>query len=825
MGFLDHVTRLGITGAALGATIPAFGGEDPLVEGPAPQNWHHEGLTRQAADAAGWWAEAQNALAFHTDYVDSYLYNPLWWLNVTKGGGPDRLAVALSSQVDLKTVHFDDLFQPEAVRAMWRRYLSGTAAGLIWLGGNESQPIDRRVAMAQNLVGTSLHAIQDFYSHSNWIDDDHLRSQTWFEVDPDLRACLSLWTGSYEQPEHLGILPHGVFVYACGVINRFGSAGRGLLNAVCHAASPFAGSSLCRWFKQCENSQPLQQPPSVGGVPLPEDVLWVEPGINVDNRWLAEEGVKTRGLSPRISGGEAFEAAYELAYRSSCQWLHILEQHVMVDAGLGEFFDKVKCGGVVEDLYETPTAPWEDFAQLPYRFISAGPYPPQGRDDTADWYLRLLIRTAGDTFAGTNADIVPFVNGQRFPILDHGIPPSPPEPGKPAVRTEDQSLMGHDDFEGGDVAAYMIGPLDQEPRTVTLLNDAPDAGDLIRAAINGLGRALDSAVEFVRGLWGYDADFVGRAHWTIPAADLDTLGAGSRRPFYLSCDGLSEGTFGVSGYVEGTSETGTFANGVAWRRFRVYFENLHCIKESEWDRWFSDEPFVLGLVIPHGGPQPMIAWRTEPYGNVNTGDVNPIGRPPFTVVVPKRYGFISVACAVYESDDETPNDRDALLTKFAGTVGGGIVEAEDTFMEVLGESIAAGWKLASIEAVAFRRSPTVEVRAYEPKTFDQWLEGGHQVDWTLTQSSTSSIAVPDTLACGHDACTRDVEFPPKESDGERIDLRRKPGDGGETPPDDGSETLIDLADLDPRCRPRFDPDDPGFVVDEPIPPPKPKDGC
>ena len=39
--------------------------------------------------------------------------------------------------------------------------------------------------MAHNLLGVSLHANQDFYSHSNWIDDDDLRSRTWFEVDPD----------------------------------------------------------------------------------------------------------------------------------------------------------------------------------------------------------------------------------------------------------------------------------------------------------------------------------------------------------------------------------------------------------------------------------------------------------------------------------------------------------------------------------------------------------------------------------------------------------------------------------------------------------------
>ena len=39
--------------------------------------------------------------------------------------------------------------------------------------------------------------------------------------------------------------------------------------------------------------------------------------------------------------------------------------------------------------------------------------------------------------------------------------------------------------------------------------------------------------------------------------------------------------------------------------------------------------------------------------------------------VPQTYGFISVACAVYESDDETPAERDGLLDQFAGSVGPG----------------------------------------------------------------------------------------------------------------------------------------------------------
>jgi hypothetical protein len=819
---------LGLTGAAIRATTLAFGGEDPLGTAPAPNNWHHEGLTRQAARAPEWSALAQNALAFHADYLDSYLYNPLWWFDLANGGGPDRLTAVMSSRSELVKLHFDDLVHPESVRGMWRRYLSGTAAGLIWLGGVDSAPIERRVAMAQNLVGASLHAVQDFYSHSNWIDDDELRQRTWFEVDPEQRDCLSLWTGTYEQPEHVGILPHGAFVYACTVINNLGPEGQRLLSAICHAASPYADSSLCHWFRQCLDARPLQ-PPTVGdgAVTLPPNVLWVEPGINVDNRWSAETGVKIRGLT--ITGTEAFEAAFELAYRCSCQWLHILG-HVMEDAHLQEFWQRVKQEGVTTEQYKTPGGPWEDFAQIPYRFISVGPYPPPlGFVDTDTWYLRLSISTGGDGFAGTDADIVPFVNGRRFPVLDHGVPPSPVSAGQPPMRTLDQTLLGHNDFEAGDVAAYMIGPLDEAPHTVALLNDAPDAGDVIQAAADGVWRALvaafDSIVDFFKGLWGYNADFVGEAHWTISAATLGTLGAGQRRYFYLECDGRSEGNYVVSGFVEGTSGTGRFPNGVPWRRFRVVLESLFCVKESEWDRGTtSDEPFVLALVIPHGGLQRMISWRSGPYGGVNSGDVNPIGQS-WIVDVPQGYGFISVACAVYESDDETDADRNALLGQFAGSVGGGIVEAEDTFLEVLDEALAAGWMLGSVEPVAFRRSPTVEVRAYEPETFDRWVDGGHQVEWSLTEQAVWSINVPDTLDCGHAPCTGDVVVPPAEPEVAQIDFRPKPGSRGDVIRDPGHEAMVDLAEFDPRCRPRPKPGDGDLAVDEPSPVPRPKDGC
>jgi hypothetical protein len=836
MGFLSQLITPGLARAALWAYMPAFGGEDPLGDAPGWENWHHEGLTRQAADAAGWTKPAQNALAFHADYLDSYLYNPLWWFDPNNGGGPDRLVLSMSSREDLVKIHFDDLVHPDSVRSTWRRYLSGTAAGLIWLGGAASGTIEQRVAMAHNLIGSSLHAIQDFYTHANWIDDDDLRTKTWFETDPELRECLSLWTGTYELPEYFGVKPHGAFVYACTVINRFGSEGRQLLDAVCHAASPLANSSLCGWFRECVDAENLQ-PPTVElpvdvpvvdeTITLPPNVLFVTPGINVDNRWSAETGVKVRGINPPVTGRAAFEAAYELAYRSSCQWLHILDDAMTAArAPLPAFWESVRTSGVADADYKTPRAPWEDYGQLPYRFISAGPYPPtDAAADVDDWYLRLLIRTSGDTFSGTDADIVPWINGKECPPLDHGIQPSPPPLGQPAVRTLDQTLLGHNDFEAGDVAAYMIGPIDEMPRTVALVNNAPDAGGVIQAAVNEIGRGLTNLWNSFVGLWGYHADYVGEDHWVFDAATLASVGAGSRRYFYLECDGRSEGNFVISGFVEGTSVTGRFPSGVPFRRFTVQFLDLICVKESEWDRFtWSDEPFVLGLVIPHGGIQPMQSWRTGPYANVNSGDTNPIGRT-FTVDVPQRYGFISVACAVYESDDETPNDRDLLLARFADNTRAAIAQPEKSFVEALGESIASAWRVASVEAVAFRRSPTVDVRAYAPRTFDQWVDGGQRVEWTLAQTEKWEADVPDTISCEHGACAKEVVLPGLKPKIETLDFGPVPGTRIDVGTDPGREVGVDLAQLEPGYVWEV-PDHPReLVVDEPRDPPRPRDDC
>jgi len=131
----------------------AFSGEDILRGNP----WYHQVLTEKAARACGFSEAAIGSLKWHADYIDSYAYNPLWWAD----GGLNRLKVSLATYDELAKLHFDDLFTTAQVEANWRRILAGTLLGLLWAKEQND------VSAAQNILGVSLHAIQDFYAHSN----------------------------------------------------------------------------------------------------------------------------------------------------------------------------------------------------------------------------------------------------------------------------------------------------------------------------------------------------------------------------------------------------------------------------------------------------------------------------------------------------------------------------------------------------------------------------------------------------------------------------------------------------------------------------------
>ena len=706
---------LALGGAGLVRSLPWFGTED-FAKG----EFHHEHITWKGAKAAGWAAgetpddktTAAAALAWHTDYVDSYLYNPIWWTV----GGWDRFKAALLARDELIKVHFDDLVTIHQIRTMWTRYQAGAVAGLQFAAQRGD------IAAARHITGISLHAIQDFYAHSNWVDSPARRPRP--TEDPRKPPLARLWpaveaeeagglyTGMYEVKTP-GFKQHGKLRFDCTVMKSL--VGDTVMNFVCSSLSPMRNSSTCRAWTECDETAHVR--PQVFDVKTPSSFLVNEEGIALDSRWQAPIAHRARDLPDResVTPDKLFEAAYESAVQHTTRWLddlatimrrqgwkdfwHLVmtqERGTYRDFGLGKDFGNF-VGAYTDDLHQ-----FESYDRLLYTFLSAGKYPPK-RDavETEGWYLRLEIATADALWASTDSDIVAVVGGQRF-LLDHQHNRTV-QGGLDELR-----LLEHDDFQRGDRTTYCIGPVAELPRSLELRNDTPDSLDVINGLFRDLGRAIKAAVdmlvELVLSLTGGHADFIGNATSTWSWAQLAAMAGLGRQHFVLEFDHRSEGKYHVQAYLTVTPT----ATGLS---VRVDMDRLDCHRESTWDQSTDqDEPFVLICIDSFAKDGGRFGDIAGPYSGVDSGEQRHMGKS-WTVDVP-RYGGLAVSTQMWESDLELAKGRKNLLDQFIAQYGANTVNERSEFVDALTGQWGADWEPASIDVFAFKRGTPVVETAY-----------------------------------------------------------------------------------------------------------------
>jgi hypothetical protein len=706
---LEGWKKAGLIGALVSMLLPtvqppvyALSGEDP-IDGP----WHHENVTRKAASTAGFdhldesktrdgkkyakkdTYKAAEVLGWHADYIDSYLYSPIWWAE----GGLDRFKVSLATAPELEKLHFDDLFDSDKVRHAWRRYASGTLAGLLWAKENKD------VAAAQNIVGVSLHAMQDFYTHSNWIDDPARRDKTFFEIPVADRARMNLFTGAYEHGEHLGVKHHGKVMVACSLFKQPGV--REVMSAACGAGSPIGNSDICKQLSECSTGVSVRPP--VSGHTLPPNVLFVKPGIAIDNSYTAHLGVQQRGLS-QIDGPAALEKVLTLAERQSVQWLKVLEQ-AMKDAKAEDFWYRV--------MHEAPEiadreAQFENYEKFPYQFLSAGDFPST-TGSREEYFLRIKLKTGSSMTAGTNSDIKLKVDGREVPAKLDYVPNS-------------NFVLAYNDFERNDEAVYVAGPFNSLPSNITLFNDSATTGDVVKAS--GL-KLLSAAMapfkmigSLVTTIVGTNADWIGSTHKVWMPEDLARIGT-TPQSFPLEVNGGTKGHYRVGGTIAKVAEGGEGAS--AWHEFQVKLVKLDCIKESKSDRFSeSDEPFVLSMGIALPGAK--LQSRTEPFHDVDSGESR-MFEHSYRLRVPKDYGMINVPVSFMESDDESKTARDRLLNEFAGKVKAESADEERGFLATISAATAEDWYLSHAQVTAWTRNGIIAVGDVHNAPVGRWIKG------------------------------------------------------------------------------------------------------
>lgn len=718
--------------AALLLCVTGFSGEDVLEGNP----WHHEDISRRALLIAGFQPDAADGIAWHADYIDSYLYNPIWWLAPWEGGSIDRFKVSLASYDELARLHFDDLFHASRVRNAWHRYLSGALAGLLWAADRSD------FSAAHNILGVSLHAVQDFYSHSNWMTDPARWNRTWFEMEAE-RSRLNLWTGSYELPEAAGIQHHGKIAPECTVLRVFSPE---VADVGCAAISPLSNTSTCHQWKACREGRTVGA--EVTGLEIPGDVIYLAPaGINLDNTWQAAVGGRARGLlddagrwSPAARGELPspeecrevvwpdsvragrdctrpahflFAAAKRLAIRASGQWLAILD-NAMRRAGAGDFWTELK----LADARGTKEREFESYDRFPYQFLSAGPYPEAGSAE--ELFLRVTLETADEATAGTDADIYLHAAGQTF-LLDY----------LPRMLF----LLAYNDFETGDRQAYTVGPFDRLPAEIILANDAADAGDVLLALgrdFAAVFRDLAGALEdMLLSLVSGHADLVDSHHHVWQPEDLARIGT-APEGFSFPLDGRAEGNFQVEGTIRRTGE-GSDATLGEWVEYEVSVSRLHCIEESDWDRGSdSDEPFLITSLVPLPGAPENISFG--PYTGVDDGDVRWLNHSYARVRIPRNTGMLGFAATLFESDDEGSGGRRDLAREHSVQLESSTRREREGFLTALGRSLASDWKLERIQAVAFTRGGRVRVGTVLEQRVDAWIEGGSRRSFRLDPS-------------------------------------------------------------------------------------------
>lgn len=242
--------------------------------------------------------------------------------------------------------------------------------------------------MVRGAVGIVLHAVQDFYAHSTWVDDAARRELTWQEWHAGPVGRPGHVEGAAADPGRADPDP----VLADVVTGRWRLDG-----------DPRHGSFGLRG----PGSRPVPTAiPVRGRLAVPRVIGGVDAGITLDTTWQAEVGARVRGTD--LSGREAFDAAAGLALRSSGQVVAWLEREA-ASAGASDLWH---LAAGTPQLRRTTQSPRglrhrvsDDPILMPHLFLSAG--AGAGVEPAEDgWFVR-VTRSIGVPRADRVAGPIP----------------------------------------------------------------------------------------------------------------------------------------------------------------------------------------------------------------------------------------------------------------------------------------------------------------------------------------------------------------------------------------------------------------------------------
>lgn len=181
--------------------------------------WWHAECTRKAMTANGFSADARLAAQvsnYITDFHSAALFGT---------GIPEKQRVEvlkLKQEMSYEYMHFDAIFTTTDIRQNWDKIYANTVQALKKYYNNPEVKSGFRLIILYNILGASLHIVQDFYSHSNWVNtyvaNRQLPVPTWYGEDSLYRNSLTLFTGAYPDGSVKGMKGHSELNKDCSTI-------------------------------------------------------------------------------------------------------------------------------------------------------------------------------------------------------------------------------------------------------------------------------------------------------------------------------------------------------------------------------------------------------------------------------------------------------------------------------------------------------------------------------------------------------------------------------------------------------------------------------
>ncbi len=171
------------------------------IQATAFDTWWHAECTRKAMVANGFSGDARLATQvsnYITDFM-AVLNMPNEWV------GEIKINKALfRSDHSYDFLHFDAIYTTADIEKNWQLIFENTKATLKQFAASSSVKSEFRQIVIFNILGASLHIIQDFYSHSNWVNTYMAKGISpipiWYDVAESERGKMKIFTGIYAKP-------------------------------------------------------------------------------------------------------------------------------------------------------------------------------------------------------------------------------------------------------------------------------------------------------------------------------------------------------------------------------------------------------------------------------------------------------------------------------------------------------------------------------------------------------------------------------------------------------------------------------------------------